>query len=121
MMATFYDRAGSLVTPGDLFEEMAYHRMRYPFKVVRKYRKNLPPKLQTGRELKEVFDAAKDTPHPPFNFSPPGEESICNLKFARGIFLTWGSEVDSDTRETNINSRDWHIVPSFPLADLETH
>lgn len=121
MMPTVYDRAGSLVTPGDLFENMAYYRVRYPFKVVRKYAKNLPAKLQTGRELKEVFEVGKEAPRPPLNFSPPGEEAIGNLKFARAIFLTWGSEVDSDIRDGNVASRDWHIAPVFPLADLAKH
>lgn len=119
MSGAFYAEAGSLISPGDLFDRLPYIRMPSPVKVARKYAGSLPKRASIQGELREVFEVGKHSPNPDFNFEPPGEEVISNGKMAMAIFLTWGSEVEDDERSGKLHKKDWLIAPVFPLADLE--
>jgi hypothetical protein len=121
MPESFYEKPGSLLSPGDIFKSLPYIRVQKPLKIARKPSLTLPKGFQ-GRikgELREIFEAGQQTISPPINFLPPGEEVLVNAKIARAIFLTWGSEVEDDQRRGSLHKRDWLIAPVFPLADLK--
>jgi hypothetical protein len=118
MVEDFWCKAGSLLSPGDLLEEVPYIRTPYPLRIVRKWPQSLPPKYKVHGQLCETFPLGSYSPTPPLNFSPPGEENVSNMKFSRAIFLTWGSEVEGDERSGKLHKKDWLIVPVFPVNDF---
>jgi hypothetical protein len=117
--SSFYIPAGTLLSPGDLFDYAPYSRLQTPLKVARKPAFSLPKTYHISGELRELLDPAKDSFKPPLNFAPPGEETLATVKMARAIFLTWGSEVEDDERRGQLQKKDWLIAPVFPLSDLE--
>ena len=121
MPESFYERTGSLVSPGDIFESLPYIRVPKPLRVARKPAYTLPKGFlnKVKGEIREIFEVGKQTTNPPMNFLPPGEEILVNAKIASAIFLTWGSEVEDDQRRGSLHKRDWLIAPVFPLADLK--
>lgn len=121
MQQAFYEKAGRLISPGDIFAKLPYIRVPKPLKVARKPRFTLPKKLKPRiqGELREILEPGKHDPDPPFNFDSPGEEILSNAKMSKAIFLTWGSEVESDERNKNLHRKDWLIAPLFPLAAFE--
>ncbi len=121
MPEPFYENAGSLISPGDIFDELPYHRVPKPLMVARKPAFSLPKSYRIAGELREVFEVGKHTPLTPLNFNPPGEEILSNAKMAKAIFLTWGSEVEDDERRGKLHKKDWLIAPVFPLWDLENY
>jgi hypothetical protein len=121
MADSFYDRAGQLLSPGDIFDRLPYIRLSKPLKVARKPRVTLPARLKqkiTG-ELREIFEVGKHEPTPSFAFESKGEEILSNARMSKAIFLTWGSEVEHDERSSNLHRKDWLIAPVFPLNPLE--
>lgn len=121
MSEPFYENAGSLLSPGDLFDSLPYIRVPKPIKVARKPAHTLPKGFQ-GRvgEIRELFEVGKDRPNPPFKFEAPGEEILVTAKLARAVFLTWGSEVEDDQRRGSLHKKDWLIAPAFPIAELKS-
>jgi len=118
MAQPFYDKAGSLISPGDLFGQLPYARIPRPLRIARKFSGSLPKSVIVRGELREVFEPGRDTIDPPPNFEPPGEDALCNAKMARAIFLTWGSEVEDDQRGGKLQKKEWLIAPVFPLSSL---
>jgi hypothetical protein len=117
----FYEKPGSLLSPGDIYRNLPYIRVMRPLRVARKPSQTLPKGFQ-GRvkgELREIFEAGEHILSPPISFAPPGEEVLVNAKIAKAIFLTWGSEVEDDQRRGSLHKKDWLIAPVFPLADLK--
>lgn len=91
MAESFYEKSGSLLSPGDLFDTLPYVRVHHPIAVARKPAHTLPKGFAsriTG-ELREIFQVGKHEPHPPFHFHAPGEEILVGAKTAGAIFLTW--------------------------------
>jgi len=121
MAEPFYDKTGSLMSPGDIFDKLPYHRVPKPLTVARRPRFTLPKSFRIRGELREVFELGKHTPDPDFHFEPPGEDILSNGKVAKAIFLTWGSEVEDDERGGKLHKKDWLIAPLFPLSPLEGH
>lgn len=119
MAEPFYVKAGSLISPGDLFDTMPYHRVPKPLRVARKTAFTLPKTYKVQGELREILQVGKDNPIPDFNFAPPGEDILSNAKMAKAIFLTWGSEVEGDEISGNLHKKNWLIAPLFPLSPLE--
>lgn len=118
MVAVFYDKAGSLISPGDIFDELPYHRVPKPLRIARKFSGSLPKGVSVKGELREVFEYGRDNIDPPANFEPPGEDILSNAKMAKAIFLTWGSEVEDDQRSGKLHKKEWLIAPIFPLSAL---
>lgn len=119
MAHRFYDRVGSLISPGDIFNELPYVKVPKPLRVARRFPGSLPKSIGAKGELREVFQYGKDTADPPFNFKPPGEDILSNAKMARTIFLSWGSEVEGDQRSGKLDKKGWLTAPVFPLDALE--
>lgn len=119
MAEPFYEKAGSLISPGDVFSPLPYIRVPKPLRVARKVRYSLPRTFKLQGELREILELGKHAPDPDFNFSPPGEEILANAKMSMAVFLTWGSEVEDDQRRGKLHKKDWLIAPVFPLAGLE--
>ncbi len=119
MADAFYERAGSLISPGDIFDRLPYLKVPKPIRVARKFSGSLPKSIKVMGELREIFQYDRDTVSPPFNFDPPGEEILSNAKMAKAIFLTWGSEVEDDQRSGNLHKKEWLIAPIFPLSELK--
>jgi len=121
MAPSFYERVGSRLSPGDIFDTLPYTRVQKPLQVVRKTKVTLPNKLKdkVQGELREVFEVGKHIPDPPFDFEATGEEILSHAKTARAIFLTWGSEVDADMSAGKLHKKDWLIAPLFSLKGLE--
>jgi len=119
MPESFYQKTGSLVSPGDLLAPLPYSRVPKPLKVARKISRTLPKSFSIQGELREVLEVGKHDPTPKFSFDPPGEEIISRAQMATAIFLTWGSEVDDDKRGGGLQRKHWLIAPIFPLANLE--
>lgn len=119
MVDPFYDKAGSLISPGDIFDRLPYVRVPKPLRITRKFSGSLPKSVKVRGELREVFEYDRDALDPPANFDPPGEEVLSNAKMARAIFLTWGSEVEDDQRSGSLRKKEWLIAPVFPLSALE--
>ncbi len=119
MVDPFYEKAGSLISPGDVFDRLPYVRVPKPLQVARKFSGSLPKSLRVKGELREVFEYGRDALDPPANFDPPGEEVLSNAKMAKAIFLTWGSEVEDDQRSGSLRKKEWLIAPVFPLSALE--
>jgi hypothetical protein len=119
MAHPFYDKAGSLISPGDIFDQLPYTRIPKPLRVARKFSGSLPKGVGVRGELREVFEYGRDRIDPPPNFKPPGEDVLCNTKMAKAIFLTWGSEVEDDQRSGKLPKREWLIAPVFALSALK--
>jgi hypothetical protein len=117
MAEPFYEKAGSLLSPGDFFDRLPYHRVPKPLRVARKI--TLPKSYKIPGEVRVIHEVGRDTPKPDFNFDPPGEEILSNAKMAKAVFLTWGSEVEDDERSRELHKKDWLIAPVFPLSPLE--
>ncbi|MGA2608020.1 MAG: hypothetical protein ABSH01_11260 [Terriglobia bacterium] len=117
----FYAKAGSLISPGDIFDGLPYIRVPSPLKVSRKVSFSLPPKYKLEGELHEVFEVGRHNPTPGFNLDPKGqgEDVLSTARMSKAIFLTWGSEVEGDERSGRLYKKDWLIAPVFPLAGLE--
>ena len=121
MPESFYEKPGSLLSPGDIFKSLPYIRTQKPLRIARKPSHTLPKGFQ-GRikgELREILEVGQPGISPPINFRPPGEEVLANAKIARAIFLTWGSEVEDDQRRGSLHKRDWLIAPVFSLSELK--
>jgi len=124
MVFDFYERTGTLISPGDIFDALPYVRVPSPLKVARKVTFSLPPKSEKYKvqgELREILEVGKHTPDPDFDFEPKkkGEEAISTARMTKAIFLTWGSEVEDDQRSGKLHKKDWLIAPVFSLAGLE--
>ena len=124
MVFDFYEKTGSLISPGDIFEVLPYVRVPSPLKVARKVSFSLPQKTEKYKvqgELREILEVGKHTPDPAFDFDPKkqGEEAISSARITKAIFLTWGSEVEDDQRSGKLHKKDWLIAPVFSLAGLE--
>jgi hypothetical protein len=111
------------IAPGDIFPDIPFCISPYPTRVIRKYRQNLPPKH--AQDLHQIFDHPAKTADvaPPVRLdSQGGEESITTTRIRMGMFLTYGSEVDSDLadirRKGKIGGRVWLAAPAFNLTDL---
>jgi|SRR5271157_3493107 len=116
MAHPFYDKAGSLISPGDIFDRLPYARIPQPLRVVRKFPGSLPKGVTVRGELREVFEYGRDNIDPPAKFEPPGEDVLANAKMAKAIFLTWGSEVEDDERSGGLQKKEWLIAPVFALS-----
>src|SRR5579863_2639616 len=116
MADLFYDKAGSLISPGDIFDRLPYVRVPKPLRIARKFSGSLPKRVRVQGELREVFEYERDAVDPPANFDPPGEDVLSNAKMAKAIFLTWGSEVEDDERGGSLHKKEWLIAPVFPLS-----
>jgi hypothetical protein len=122
MLPEFYEKAGPRLSPGDILQTpLPFSRLPKPLSVVRKVPINLPQKLKAAiqGELREVFEVGKHVPNPGFRFESPGEEVLSHAKTSTAIFLTWGSEVDSDLKSKKLNKKDWLIAPLLPLAEID--
>ncbi|MBI1955619.1 MAG: hypothetical protein HYS38_04430 [Acidobacteria bacterium] len=119
MSEPFYVAAGSLISPGGIFDRLPYCRTPNPIRAARKPSYSLPKTYKIVGELREIFEVGKHTPQPDFNFEPPGEEILTNGRMAKAIFLTWGSEVEDDERSGKLHKKDWLVAPVFPIAGLE--
>jgi hypothetical protein len=121
MPDAFYEKVGSLISPGDVFDALPYIRIPRPLKVSRKVAFSLPPRCKIQGELREILEVGKHHPVPQFDFDPKGqgEEVLSTGKISKAIFLTWGSEVEGDERSGKLHKKDWLIAPVFPLAGLE--
>jgi len=118
MMQDFYNKAGSLISPGDIFGELPYIRVPKPLRVARKFPGSLPKGIRLQGDLHEIFEYGKHSPSPAFNFDPPGEDVLSNAKMSKAIFLTWGSEVEGDERSGQLHKKEWLIAPVFHLGQL---
>jgi len=118
MPPSFYEKAGSLLSPGDIFERLPYIRVPKPLRIARKVRFSVSRKFPLQGELREILELDKHEPDPPFNLEPmgEGEELLANGKMAKAIFLTWGSEVEQDERHGDLHKKEWLIAPVFSLA-----
>jgi hypothetical protein len=122
MPPQFFEKAGSKLSPGDILQTLLpFSRLPKPLTAIRKPKINLPPKLQPSihGELREVFEVGRHHPDPDFKFDSVGEEVVSHARISMAIFLTWGSEVDSDVSAGKLNKKDWLIAPLFPLAAFE--
>jgi hypothetical protein len=119
MAETFYEKTGQLISPGDLFDPLPYTRVPKPLRVARKVARTLPRSFAIQGELREILEVGKHHPDPEFNFEPPGEETVARSPMTRAIFLTWGSEVESDQREGKLHKKHWLVAPIFPMDGLE--
>ncbi len=120
MADAFYDKAGSLISPGDIFERLPYARVPKPLRIARKFPGSLPKSVAVRGELREIFEYGRESIDPPPNFGLPGEEVLFNVKMAKAVFLTWGSEVEDDERGGNLHKKEWLIAPVFPLSELRS-
>jgi len=118
MLPDFYERAGSLLSPGDIFDRLPYIRVPNPIRVARKVAFSPTKRAQIQGELREILEVGKHQPNPPFNFDPPGEEMLANGRMAKAIFLTWGSEVEQDERHGHLHKKDWLIAPVFSMVGI---
>jgi hypothetical protein len=121
MQNAFYEKAGSLISPGDIFDNLPYTRIPKPLKVARKFSGSLPK--SAGRqysELREIYEYPQNAPTPPFNFDNPGEEILSTAKIAKALFLTWGSEVESDERTGKLHKKEWLIAPLIAFSTITT-
>jgi hypothetical protein len=116
MTTSFYERAGQLLSPGDIFDNLLTIRVPKPLRAARKVPFTLPSRFTIKGELRDVFDPAKHNPDPPFG--QPGEEVLVNGKLAKVIFLMWGSEVEQDERHGSLSKKDWLIAPVFSLEGI---
>lgn len=121
MPTPFYERAGSLISPGDLLGPVVFTRAPKPLKVARKIPRSLPKSFKIQGELREILEVGKHEAHPEFDFDPAGEgeEILSRARMSRAVFLTWGSEVEDDERGGNLHRKDWLIAPIFPLPKPE--
>jgi len=119
MADPFYDRAGSLISPGDIFDRLPYIKVPKSIRIARRFPGSLPKNVRVRGELREIFEYGRETVDPPFNFNPLGEDILTNVKMAKAIFLTWGSEVEDDQRSGNLHKKEWLIAPIFPLSELK--
>ncbi len=117
MAEPFYENADPLISPGDIFDRLPYHRVPKPLRVARKV--TLPKSSKIQGEVRVIHEVGKDIPKPDFNFDPPGEEILSSAKMAKALFLTWGSEVEDDERSRELHKKDWLIAPVFPLSPLK--
>jgi hypothetical protein len=116
MTSSFYEKAGKLLSPGDIFNNLPSIRVPKPLRAARKVSFSLPSRFSIKGELRDVFDPAKHSPDPPFGH--PGEEVVVNGRLAKVIFLTWGSEVEQDERHGSLNKKDWLVAPVFSLDGI---
>lgn len=121
MAPPFYEKTGSLISPGDLLASLPYVRVPKPLQVARKYRYSLPAKYKVQGDLREILEVGTHVADPEFDFEPhgEGEDVLSRAKVSAAIFLTWGSEVEDDERRGNLQRKDWLIAPVFSLAGLE--
>jgi hypothetical protein len=121
MPPAFYEKAGARLSPGDIFQSLPIARLPKPLRVVRKVKITLPPKIKSAvrGDLREIFEVGKDVPNPGYNFDSPGEETVSYSRISMAIFLTWGSEVDSDVIAGKLNKKDWLIAPLYPLGAFD--
>jgi|SRR5579862_2085648 len=116
MATAFYEKAGRLLSPGDIFSTLPCIRVPKPLRAARKVSFSLPARFSVKGELRDVFDPAEHDPDPPFGH--PGEEVLVNGRLAKVVFLTWGSEVEQDERHGSLHKKDWLVAPVFPLEGI---
>lgn len=119
MVDAFYSKAGSLISPGDIFDRLPYGRVPKPLRIARKFPGSLPKNVSVKGELREILEYGRDDINPNPNFNPPGEDVLVSVKMAKAMFLTWGSEVEDDQRSGNLHKKEWLIAPVFSLGELK--
>jgi hypothetical protein len=114
------------IAPGDIFPEIPFSTSPYPTRVIRKYRQNLPPKH--AQNLHQLFEhpAETETIAPALRLtSPGGDDCATTTRVRMGMFLTYGSEVDSDLLDVQqkgkVGGRVWLAAPVFDLSELPDH
>jgi hypothetical protein len=118
MAESFYEKTGTLLSPGDFLAPLPYTRVPKPLRVARKIARTLPRQFNIQGELREILELGKHNPEPAFDFGVPGEEILSRAQMARAVFLTWGSEVEGDQRGGDLHKKIWLIAPVFSLESL---
>lgn len=111
------------IAPGDVFPDLPFSASVFPTRVIRKYRQNLPPKH--AQNLQQIFEYPNETPNivPAVSlYDPGGDDSVSKTRLCRGMFLTYGSEVDSDLlaieQKGKPGGKVWLAAPIFNISDL---
>lgn len=116
MSPSFYEPCGSLISPGDILADIPPVKLPIPLRVARRWSYNLPTKYKVQGKLHDVLEIGKDMDIRTSELSGAGEEILLHTKTSRGIFLTWGSEVEDDERSGKVDKKDWLIAPIFPVT-----
>ncbi len=111
MSVPFYERCGSLISPGDILDRLPPVKLPTPIRVARRSPYNPPAKFRARGELHQVLEVGKDIGPEETNFSGSGEQVVLSTKASRVIFLTWGSEVEDDERSGKVDKKDWLVAP----------
>jgi hypothetical protein len=111
------------IAPGDIFPGVPFSISAYPTRLVRKYQQNLPPKH--AQNLQQIFEYPRETAdiRPPVTLTVPGgDTAVTTARLQMGMFLTYGSEVDSDllviAQKGKAGGKLWLAAPVLRLADL---
>lgn len=111
------------IAPGDVFPDIPFSISPYPTQLVRKYRQNLPPKH--AQNLQQLFDVPSqvEAAVPASKLTNPGGDAcVTTTRVSMGLFLTYGSELDSDLRHINsggkVGAKAWLAAPVFPLNEI---
>src|SRR4051794_37204263 len=114
------------IAPGDIFPNIPFSISPHPTRIIRKYRQNLPPKY--AQNLHQLFEHPAETASvaPPARLTVAGgDDSVATTRVCMGMFLTYGSEVDSDLsairQKGKAGSKIWLAAPAFCIADLPDH
>jgi hypothetical protein len=119
----FYARPSALLSPGDLFSELPVGTLSYPLQIIRKTDYN-PPAARGPQDLRRVFAWPQDAEKIK-NIqigSRQGEPLVASGRLCAAMLLTWGSQIEEDTRNFERSGKAqgkvWLLAPVFPLGQI---
>lgn len=119
----FYAHPTSLISPGDIFPEIPVSVLVSPLRLLRKSK--FVPKAKFGQQdLRRVFTMPDDLAQigELQITTKKGEDTIATTRQGLAMFLSWGSQVESDEREIeksgDVQRRAWLAAPIYSLADI---
>jgi len=120
---TFYAHPTSLISPGDVFPEIPISISVPPLRVVRKSK--FSPKVKFGpQDLRRIFTLPRDASELEDCklSSKVGEETLIPTRLGPTMFLSWGSQVESDERDVaqsgDPKRKSWLAAPIYALQDI---
>jgi len=116
----FWNKPGKDIAPGDVFPLITLPFLVSPVRSLKKSPVN-PPAKYTQRQLWEMHEV--DPANPPDGLAGPGgAEVVSKARITMCMFLTWGSDVDSDITAAQQSGkpggRVWVAAPIHELGTL---
>jgi hypothetical protein len=116
MATSFYERCGSLISPGDILDKLLPVKLPATLKFAKRWSSNLPARFRVQGELHDVLEIDNHLTLKDANLENVEAPVLVPTKAGKSIFLTWGSEVEDDERSGKLEKKYWIVAPVIPIT-----